>query len=89
MRLGDIQQNQKKKHQLLFAIGSMLKVETMEYPMTYPLSSEWDHFLNKWKLRWCYKYDLFDKMPDGEEKEQEKAKFWWSVETLFHKSFWG
>ena len=73
MRLGDIQQNQKKKNQLLFALGSMLKVETMEYPMTYPLSSEQNLFLNKWKLRWCYKYNLIDKMPDGEEKEQEKA----------------
>ena len=53
----------------------------MEYPMTDPLSSEQDLFLNKWKLRWCFKYNLITKMPDREEKEQEKAKFWWSVET--------
>ena len=57
----------------------MLKVETMEYPMTYPLSSEQDHFRNK--LRQCYKYNLIDKMPDGDGKDQEDAKFWWSVET--------
>ena len=80
MRLGDIQQNQ-KKHKLLFAIMPMLKVETMEYPMTYPLSSEQDLFLNKWKLRWCYKYNLIEIIPEGEEKDQEDAKFWWSVET--------
>ena len=81
MQLGDLQQYQKKKNQLLFAIGSMLRAESMEYPMTYPLNSEQDLFLNKWKLRWCFKYNLITKMPDGEEKEQEKAKFWWSVET--------
>ena len=85
MRLGDIQQNQEKKNPLLFAIGSMLKVETMEYPMTYPLSSEQDIFLNKWKLRWCYKYNLIHKISEGEEKDQEDAKFW----KLFYKSFWG
>ena len=76
MRLGDIQQNQEKKNQLLFAIGSTLKVETMEYPMTYPLSSEQDIFLNKWKLRWCDKYNLIDKIAEGDEKDQEDAKFW-------------
>ena len=52
-----------------------LKVETMEYPMTYPLSGEQDLSLNK------FKYNLFYKMPDGEEKDQEDAKFWWSLET--------
>ena len=61
----------------MYALGQKLKAETMEYPMTYPLSSEQDLFLNEWKLRQCYKYNLFDKMPDGEEKEQEKDKFWW------------
>ena len=25
-------------------------------------------------------YDLFDKIPDGEEKYTERAKFWWSIE---------
>ena len=60
----------------------------MEYAMTYPLSSEQDLFLNKWKLRWCFKYNLITKMPDGAEKEQEEAKFWWSVETdCFTKVF--
>ena len=59
----------------------MLKVESMEYPMTYPLSSEQDLFLNKWKLRQCFKYDLITKMPDGEEKEHKAVKFWWSVQT--------
>ena len=81
MRLGEMQQNQKRKNQLLFAIGSMLKVETMEYPMTCPLSSEQDLFFNKWKLSKCYKYNLINKMPEGDEKDQEDAKFWWSVET--------
>ena len=80
MRLGDTQQNQKIE-QIIVSLGSMLKVETMEYAMTYPLSSEQDLFLNKWKLRQCYKYNLINKMPDGQEKEQEKATVWWSVET--------
>ena len=81
MWLGELQQSQKKKNQLLFSIGSVLRVESMEYAMTYPLSSTQDLFLNKWKLRWCFKYNLITKMPDGAEKEQEEAKFWWSVET--------
>ena len=80
IRLGDIKENQKPKNQLLFAIGRKLRVETMEYPMTYPLSSEQDLFLNKWELRWCFKFNLIDKMPDGEEKEKERAMFWWSLE---------
>ena len=49
--------------------------------MTYPLSSEQDLFLNKWKLRWYYKYNLINKMQEGDEKDQEDAKFWWAVET--------
>ena len=53
----------------------------MEYPMTYPLSSEQDLFLNKWKSSQCYKYSLMNKMPEGDEEDQEDAKFWWSVET--------
>ena len=44
----------------------------MEYAMTYPLSSEQDLFLNKWKLRQCFKYNLITKMPDGEEKSKKK-----------------
>ena len=59
----------------------MLPVESMEYPMTYPLSREQDLFLNKWKLRQCFRYNLITKMLDGEEKKQEEAKFWWSDEA--------
>ena len=59
----------------------MLRVESMEFPMTYPLCSEQDLFLNNRKLRQCCKYNLITKRSDGEEKEQEEAKFWWSVET--------
>ena len=81
IRLGELQVNSKKNNQLLYAIGSMLRVESMEYPMTYLLSSEQELFLNKWKLRWCFKNDLITKTPDGDEKEHEAAKFWWSVET--------
>ena len=72
MQLGELQANQKKKNQLLYAIGSMLRLESMEYPMTYPLSTEQDLFLNKWNLRWCFKYDLVTKMPDGEEKSMRQ-----------------
>ena len=59
----------------------MLRAESMTYPTPYPLSSEQELFLNKWRLRWCFKFDLITKMPDGEEKEKEADKFWWSVET--------
>ena len=53
----------------------------MTYPTPYPLSSKQELFLNKWKLRQCFKFDLITKMPDGEEKEKEADKFWWSGET--------
>ena len=56
-------------------------VEMMEYPMTSPFNSEQDLFLCKWKLRQCYKYNLIDKMPDENGKDQEDAKFLLSVET--------
>ena len=88
MRLGELQVNQKKKNQLLFSIGPMLQVESMEYPMTFPLSSAQDLFLNKRKLRWCFKNELIMKMPDGDKKVQEETKFWWPVETdCFTKVF--
>ena len=68
---------------------TLMKVETMEYPMTYLLSSEQDLFLNKWKLRLCYKYNLFDKIPDGEEKEQEKANSGGQWRQVVLQEFWG
>ena len=72
MRLVELHMNSKKKNQLIYAIGSMLRVESMEYPMTYPISSDQDLFLDKLKLRQCFKYDLITKMPDGEEKNKRK-----------------
>ena len=32
-------------------------------------------------FRHYFQCDLITKMPDGEEKEKEPKKFWWSVET--------
>ena len=37
-------------------------------------------FQNKWFFRRVYKLDLIDKMPEGNEKEKEAVKFWWSIE---------
>ena len=82
MQLGELQVDQKKKNQLLYAIGSMLRVGSMEYPTTYPLSSNQDLILNKWKLRCCFKYELITKMLDGEEKEEEKPNLWWCVKQI-------
>ena len=79
MRLGELQQNDKRKRQLLYSIGQMLKESAMSYPTPYPLSSKQELFLNKWKLRQDFKYDLISKMKDGKEKDTEEKKFWWSI----------
>ena len=71
MRLGELQVESKKKSQLLYLIGQMLKAESMTYPMPYPLSSEQGLFINKWGSRWYFKYDLITKMQDGEQKDKE------------------
>ena len=81
MRLGDLQADTKKKNQLLYSIGQTLRVESMTSPILYPLSSEQELVANKSRFRWYFKFDLITKMPDGEEKENEAKKFWWSVET--------
>ena len=79
MRLGELQQNDKRKKQLLYSIGQILKESSTSYPRPYPLSSEQELFLNKWKLRRDFKYDLISKMKDEKEKEREEMKFWWSI----------
>ena len=81
MRLGELQVDSKKKSQLLYLIGQMLRAESMTYPTPYPLSNEQELFINKCEFRQYFKYDLITKMPDGEEKDKEAKKFWWSVET--------
>ena len=40
MRLGGLQQNDKRKKQLLYSIGQMLQECSMSYPSPFPLSSE-------------------------------------------------
>ena len=75
MRLGELQQNDKRKKQLLYSIGQMLKESSMSYPTTYPLSSEQELFLNKWKLRRDFKYDLISKTKDGKEKTEKRRNF--------------
>ena len=81
MRLGELQVDPKQKTQLLYSIQQMLKAEPMTYPTLHPLSSKQDLFINKWRFRRCTKFKLIDEMPDGEEKEKEADKFWWSIET--------
>ena len=39
-----------------------------------------DLFQNKWCFRKLYKLDLIKKMPEGKAKEEEEARFWWSIE---------
>ena len=71
IRLGELQVDSKKKSQLLYLIGQMLRAESMTYPMPYPLSNEQELFINKWVFRCYFKFELITKMPDGEEKENE------------------
>ena len=73
IRLGDMQENPKVEHHLLYVLGQKLKVESMDYPTPCPLSNEQDLCLNKWELRPSFKYNLFDLMPESEEKEKDKA----------------
>ena len=58
LRLGELQQNDKRRKQLQYSIGQMLKGSSMSYPTPFPLSIEQELFLNKWKLRRDFKYDL-------------------------------
>ena len=81
MRFGELQVDPKKKSQLVYSIGKMLKAESTDYPTPYPLSNEQELFIIKWRFRHCFKFDLITKMLDGEEKESEAKKFWWSIET--------
>ena len=48
--------------------------------MPYPLSNEQELFVNKWRFRRCFKYDLITKMK-GEGKDKEAEKFWWCNEA--------
>ena len=73
MRLAELQANLKKKNQLLYSIGQMLREESMTYPTPYPLSSELELFLDRWKLMWCSKFDQITKMPDGEKKRKKQT----------------
>ena len=68
MRLGELQVDSKKKSQLLYLIGQMLRAESITYPMHYLLTNEQEFFIYKWGFRHYFRYDLITKMPDGEEK---------------------
>ena len=59
----------------------MVKAITTAFPMPYPLSNEQELFVHKWRFRHCFKYDLITKMKDGEEKDKEEKKFWWSIDV--------
>ena len=81
MGLGELQVNDKRKSQLVYSIGQVLKERSAPFPLssvTYLPSQE--ILMNKWKLRHYFKYDLISKMQDGEEKSKEEKKFWWSIE---------
>ena len=81
MRLGELQVDDKRKSQLVYSIGELLKERSTPIPLssvTYLPSQV--ILMAKWKLRHYSKYDLFSKMPDGEEKSKEEKKFWWSIE---------
>ena len=88
MRLGEFQVDSKKKAQLMYSIWQMLKESSTSYPMPYTISNEQELFINKWGYRCCFKYDLITKMQDGEEKDSEAKKFWWSIEEdCFTRTF--
>ena len=55
----------------------MLKVQTSENTMS---NFDEDLFQNKWFFGKLYKLDLIKKMPEGKTKENESARFWWSIE---------
>ena len=80
MRLGELQVDDKRKRQLVYSIGQMLKESSMPYPTPYPFSNEQEIFINTWKLRHDCKYDIISKMKDSEEEDKEEKKFWWSIE---------
>ena len=77
MKLGELQaKSPKKKKQLLTSIRKMLKVQTSKN-----MTSNFDEdlFQNKWCFRKLYKLDLIKTMPEGKAKEEEEARFWWSI----------
>ena len=73
MRLGELQQNDKRKKELLDSIGQMLKESSTSNPTPYPLSNDQELFLSKWKLRTDFKHDLISKMKYGKEKTKKKG----------------
>ena len=72
MRLGELQVDDKRKGQLIYSIGQMLKENSTPNPTPYPLSNEQELLNNKWKHRQCFKYDIITKMQDGEGKNKEE-----------------
>ena len=76
MRLGELQVDDKRKGQLMYSIGQMLKESSTPNPTPnptpYPLSNEQELLNNKWKYRQCFKCDLITKMQDGEGKNKEE-----------------
>ena len=88
MRLGELQVDDERKGQLVYSIGQMLKESSMPYQTPYPLSNEQEIFFHKQKFRHCFKYYLITKMQDGEGKDNEEKKFWWSIkEDCFTRVF--
>ena len=78
MKLGDLQaKSVKKRRELLSSIEKMLKVQRYKNTM---LTFDEQLFENRWFYRKLLKLELIDQMPDGKEKENEDAKFWWSIE---------
>ena len=74
MRLGELQVDPKKKAQLMYMIGQILKESSTSYQTQYPLSNEQELFINKWRNRCCFKYDLITKIQDM-EKAEKKVQF--------------
>ena len=68
MRLGELQVDPKKKSQQKYSIGQLLKEDPTACPMPYPLGNEQELFINKWRPRHCFKYDLVKKI-QMEKKE--------------------
>ena len=88
MRFSELQVDDKRKSQLMYSIGQMLKESSTPFPLsnaTYLPVQE--VLMNKWKLRCHFKYGLILKMQDAEESSREQKKFCWR-RRLFHSSIW-
>ena len=80
MILGELQIDDKRKSQLMHSIGLLLKESSTPFPLSsVAYLPNQEILINKWKLRYYFKYDLILKIQDPEERSKEEKKFWWTI----------